>query len=105
MSHTHARTHVHTLAEDFEDLLLHDAGVGKSCLLTSNRTSKLQIGSSVTQYANYQQYFEPMSEKQMNQFCFECNMGTMSAFLLSLCVRRPVWKGSARLGVHNSEVL
>lgn len=55
MSHTRPHTHVHTLAEDFEGLLLHDAGVGKSCLLTSNRTSKLRIGSSVTQYANYQQ--------------------------------------------------
>lgn len=49
--------------------------------------------------------FEPMSEKQMNQFCFECNMGTMSAFLLCLCVRCPVWNGLVRRDVYNSKVL
>lgn len=103
MSHTFPRTHVHTLAE--EDLLLREAGVVMSCLLTSNRIGNCRLvhQSHSMQIININ--FEPMSAKQMNQFCFECNMGTMSAFLSRPCVRRPVWTALGRLGLYNSKVL
>lgn len=106
MSHTRLHTHTYT----------HSQRTLKTCFSTKRVSSchvywpqlelvncRLVHQSHSMQIIN--KNFEPMSEKPMNRFCFECNMGTMSAFLLSLRVRCPVWNCLARLGVHNSKVL